>query len=202
MGGRGGVPPYYATRTANLPLYLRLLLLSLCYNIPMTPRPLTPKQERFATLVASGLSQSDAYRQAYDVSPDTLPQTVWVNASQLAANTSVALRTQELRQAAKDATVADIALSKRDWLTRVLADWDGARQDHRWASANGAAELYGRAVGYLADQSQGPQAPARVTIVFSGITPGITDGITDTWEIAPVQAGAQDVLALEPGNKG
>ena len=63
---------------------------------------LTPKQEKFASLIAiEGLNQSEAYRQAYDVSPDSAPRTVWDDASQLAHNTEVAQRIAELRAAAQ-----------------------------------------------------------------------------------------------------
>jgi len=37
----------------------------------MTLRDLTAKQEHFAQLVAAGASYFDAYRQAYDTSPET-----------------------------------------------------------------------------------------------------------------------------------
>jgi len=74
----------------------------------MTGRPLTPAQETFATGVASGLSQSEAYRRAYPRSHRWKPETVWREASRLAAEPKVSTRVQELLQraaAANEVTV-------------------------------------------------------------------------------------------------
>ncbi len=70
------------------------------------PQQLTAKQEHFAQLVASGSTYSDAYRQAYDVSPDPSPVTAYVNRSKLAKNTKVALRIQSL-QAVTETALAE-----------------------------------------------------------------------------------------------
>ena len=66
---------------------------------------LTPKQEKFAQCVADGLSQADAYRKAFDVSPSTKPTTVQVNASKLMSDTNVSLRVDELRKQLSDISV-------------------------------------------------------------------------------------------------
>jgi phage terminase small subunit len=58
---------------------------------------LTPKQEAFCQAVVSGMTQSDAYRSAYDVSPETKAEGIHVDACKLAANPNVALRINELR---------------------------------------------------------------------------------------------------------
>lgn len=58
---------------------------------------LTHQQEAFAQAVASGKSQSDAYRAAYPASTKWRPDSVWVNASQLAADTKVAQRIAAIR---------------------------------------------------------------------------------------------------------
>ena len=64
---------------------------------PLVRLKLTAKQETLCQLVAlEGLDQSEAYRQAYDVSLDTLPATVWSEASRLVANPKVAARIAEL----------------------------------------------------------------------------------------------------------
>ena len=59
---------------------------------------LTAKQEAFAQAVADGMTQSDAYRSAYDASK-TKPEVIHVNASKLMADAKVALRVAELREA-------------------------------------------------------------------------------------------------------
>mgnify|MGYP000641473327 FL=1 len=59
---------------------------------------LTPKQEVFAQAVASGKSQSDAYRVAYKVGANTKPETVNQAASRIMADSNVAARVAELRK--------------------------------------------------------------------------------------------------------
>lgn len=66
---------------------------------------LTPKQERFAQEVASGKSQADAYRAAFNVKPTTKPESVQVNASKLMADAKVAQRVTEIRAAATERLV-------------------------------------------------------------------------------------------------
>jgi len=60
-------------------------------------KPLTPKQEAFAQAVASGLTQSDAYRKSFDVKDSTKPETTQANASRLMANSTVLARVTFLR---------------------------------------------------------------------------------------------------------
>ena len=59
---------------------------------------LTAKQEAFAQGIADGLSQSDAYRKAYDTSK-TKPEVIWSKASELMADGKVAARVAELQEA-------------------------------------------------------------------------------------------------------
>lgn len=59
---------------------------------------LTPKQEKFTQLVASGMNQSEAYREAYQVGPKTKPETVNQAASRIMANSKVSARVAELRK--------------------------------------------------------------------------------------------------------
>ena len=58
---------------------------------------LTPKREAFAQAVASGKSQSDAYRIAYRAREGTKPETINQAASRLMANSNIAARVAELR---------------------------------------------------------------------------------------------------------
>ncbi|CAB4168888.1 hypothetical protein UFOVP581_13 [uncultured Caudovirales phage] len=59
---------------------------------------LTPKQESFAQAIASGMTQADAYRHAYDVGADTKPETIWKRASELMEEGEVSGRVQELKE--------------------------------------------------------------------------------------------------------
>ena len=62
----------------------------------MLDKPLTPKQEAFAQAVAGGMSQSDAYRKAYNAG-NMGDQSVWVNASKLMSDAKVSLRVADLK---------------------------------------------------------------------------------------------------------
>lgn len=58
---------------------------------------LTPKREKFAQAVASGMNQSDAYRVAFNVKPGSKLTSINVNASKVMSDANVALRVSELR---------------------------------------------------------------------------------------------------------
>lgn len=57
---------------------------------------LTPKREAFAQAVASGMTQSDAYRSAFDASR-MKPETIQSAASRLMADSKVSARVEEVR---------------------------------------------------------------------------------------------------------
>lgn len=59
-------------------------------------KPLTPKQEKFAQCVASGMTQADAYREAFGQS-NMSDKTLIVKASQLMAKDNIGIRVQELQ---------------------------------------------------------------------------------------------------------
>jgi phage terminase small subunit len=84
-------------------------------------KPLTPKQEKFAQGVASGKSQADAYRAAYDCKKST-PSTVQKLASELMKLPHVSGRVNELRKPAVEAvaiTVQDLIRELEE--ARVIA---------------------------------------------------------------------------------
>jgi phage terminase small subunit len=70
---------------------------------------LTPKQERFAHEVASGKTQADAYRAAFDVRSDTKAATIQANAYKLMTNTEISTRVAELRAAVAERVVWTLA---------------------------------------------------------------------------------------------
>lgn len=59
---------------------------------------LTSKQEAFAIAVASGKTQADAYRDAYNVKPTTSPASVQNKASLLMKKGEVRVRVEELKK--------------------------------------------------------------------------------------------------------
>lgn len=73
---------------------------------------LTPKQEKFAQLIAGGKSQADAYREAFNVRT-TKPKTIHEAASKIASK--VAPRIAELRS-----QVAEKALWTREMSVKAL----------------------------------------------------------------------------------
>lgn len=77
---------------------------------------LTPKQEAFATGIASGLSQADAYRAAYPRSAGWKDEAVWAQASKMASNSKVCIRVAEL--GAKAAAANEVTVER---IVRELA---------------------------------------------------------------------------------
>ncbi len=61
---------------------------------------LTPREEKFAALVAQGKTQSAAYREAYPGAKRWKDSTVWARASELAAQSKVQGRVDEIRSKA------------------------------------------------------------------------------------------------------
>jgi hypothetical protein len=64
------------------------------------PNGLTVKQEAFAQALAKGLSNADAYRQAYDVS-SMKDSSIHTESSKLATNPTISTRVVEIIEAAK-----------------------------------------------------------------------------------------------------
>lgn len=59
---------------------------------------LTNKQEQFARLVSEGNTYADAYRQAYEVNPETKVETIWEKSSRLMSDDKVSTRVKELQE--------------------------------------------------------------------------------------------------------
>lgn len=108
-------------------------------------KPLTSKQLHFCRAWASGMSQSDAYREAFDVSPETKAKTVHEKASRLAGDSKVRARYERLI-AAREAGMVASALSDREMVRKHLRDLaiTASPQD---SGRLRALELLGRASG-------------------------------------------------------
>ena len=83
------------------------------------PQQLTPKQERFAILVAGGMGQSDAYREAYDTS-NMKADSIHRKAKELMDNVKIAARIKQLKAPAIEAQQVTLD-SLFDGLGRALA---------------------------------------------------------------------------------
>lgn len=111
---------------------------------------LTPKQEKFALAVASGKTQSDAYREAFNVRPTTKPETVNQQASRLMADRNISARVEELRKPI--ANKAMITLESHIARLKELAEL--AIQEGQIAAAIKAEELCGKASGVYVEKRQ------------------------------------------------
>lgn len=111
---------------------------------------MTPKQERFAQEVASGKTQADAYRVAFNVRPGTKPESVQQNASRIMANVKVASRVAELR--------APVAQKAQITLESHLADLqmlrDKAMESNQLSAAISAEIARGKASGVHVEKSE------------------------------------------------
>ena len=111
---------------------------------------LTPKQEKFALEVASGKTQSDAYRAAFNVKPTTKDTSVNVNASKLMADANIAQRVEELRKPIADKAM--ITLESHIERLKELAEL--AIDQGQIAAAIKAEELCGKASGVYVEKRQ------------------------------------------------
>jgi len=105
---------------------------------------LTVKQERFAQLVASGSSNTAAYREAYD----STGSSTTVQASKLAAKGKVAVRIQEIQGMA----AAEESWSRGRLLRLLFCRSEAAFEAGQYAASLKALELIGKVTGLLTDR--------------------------------------------------
>lgn len=111
---------------------------------------LSPQRELFAREYVRIGNGSRAYRLAYRVKPDTLPSSVWVNASKLLADAKVAQRVQELRE--KAAERAGITIQNR--IAELETNLTLARELEQVSAANQAIMGQARIAGMFKDTSE------------------------------------------------
>ena len=105
---------------------------------------LTVKQEGFAQLVASGSSNTAAYREAYD----STGSSTTVQASKLAAKGKVAVRIQEIQSTA----AAEESWSRGRLLRLLFCRSEAAFEAGQYAASLKALELIGKVTGLLTDR--------------------------------------------------
>lgn len=81
-------------------------------------KPLTPKQEKFCQCVASGMTQADAYRDAFGQGKYT-DKTLTERASRLSADSNVLARVEELRELSSSSAVMSIT-QRKEWITKLI----------------------------------------------------------------------------------
>jgi hypothetical protein len=140
---------------------------------------LTPKQEKFAQEVASGKSQADAYRAAFNVRPNTKPETIVQSASKIMANPNVSTRVDELREVAAKKAVITLESHLED-LQKLR---NMAVKDGKWSAAVAAEIARGKAAGVYVDKVEitGKDGGAiqHSTVTAEEIAKAINNGVTD-----------------------
>ncbi len=110
---------------------------------------LTAKQERFAQEVASGKSQADAYRAAYDAELSK-PETIHSKASVLMADGKVAARVAELREP----VVQKAQITLESHLADLQMLRDKAMESNQLSAAISAEIARGKASGVHVEKSE------------------------------------------------
>ena len=108
---------------------------------------LTAKQERYASLLARGYTQSAAYREAYSAN-GMKDKSVYQEASRLARDPQITARVNELLEAAKISDVDDARRAFHD----LLSDLENARRDRNWTAVSALTRLRLQFHGLLRDR--------------------------------------------------
>jgi uncharacterized protein YdiU (UPF0061 family) len=101
------------------------------------------RRERFAQGVASGLNQSDAYRQAnpHSILRGWKDETIWKRASEWMADRKVSGRVEELKEEA----AMNALLTRQEWLQRMIEVSEGGEDQ---VSRLKALVEFGKAEGF------------------------------------------------------
>lgn len=111
-------------------------------------KQLTPKKLHFARCIASGMSQSDAYREAYTVRPSTTAASVHTCASRIAGDVEVASRVRHLI-GMRERAVAASAVTDRERVLSKLRSWMDEAEPSDSVKVR-AAELLGKSANLFA----------------------------------------------------
>ena len=115
-------------------------------------QPLTSKQLEFAELIASGFTKAEAFRKAYDVSPDTKEKSIHEMASKTFNNVKVISRVKAIQhQKAEDQRM--LGIKQAEFIMKKL-EKEAMNMDNNSASRIRALELMGKThmVGLFADK--------------------------------------------------
>jgi len=116
----------------------------------MAPKKLTPKRALFARCVASGMTQADAYREAYDPKDSTTNASIHTLASRLMAEVEIRSRVDSLI-AQRDKAVSASAVTDRDKVLKRLRQWMDEAEPTDSIKLR-AAELLGKSAGLFATE--------------------------------------------------
>ena len=126
---------------------------------------LTPKREKFAQCVASGMTQADAYRSAFNVDKATA-KSVQELASRLMANVKVRSRVAELRAP----IVEKVGMTLETHLACLADLREDARNCGQYSAAISAEVARGKVCGYYVERKE-HTGPDGGPIQLVGMTP-------------------------------
>ena len=115
-------------------------------------QPLTSKQFEFAQLIADGFTKAEAFRKAYDVSPDTKEKSIHEMASKTFNNVKVISRVKAIQhQKAEDQRM--LGIKQAEFIMKRL-EQEATDMENNSASRIRALELMGKThmVGLFADK--------------------------------------------------
>ena len=115
-------------------------------------QPLTSKQLEFAQLIADGFTKAEAFRKAYDVSPDTKEKSIHEMASKTFNNVKVISRVKAIQhQKAEDQRM--LGIKQSEFIMKQL-EKEAMNMNNNSASRIRALELMGKThmVGLFADK--------------------------------------------------
>lgn len=133
----------------------------------MSESALTPKREKFAQCVASGMDQSAAYRQAFNVRAGSKPSSINVNASKMMSDAKVRQRVEELR--APIAEAAQITLESH--LADLMTLRNLAAKEKQMSAAISAEIARGKAAGVVAPEKREHTGAGGAPIAVTSVSP-------------------------------
>ena len=117
-------------------------------------RNLTDQQEKFAQAIASGMSQSDAYRHAYPTCL-TWPETaVWSKSSQLARNELVVQRVAAIREPIVERVRERVVYNLQTAMDEAMDAFLVSKSARQGGSMVAAAQLRAKLNGLITDKKE------------------------------------------------
>ena len=113
-------------------------------------RECTIKEEGFAQALASGMSQSDAYRNSYNTKHGTKSDTINQSASRILARPHVSARVAELRAP----IVEKVGITLENHIAELQSLKQLAKDAGNYAAAIKAEELRGKVCGLYVEKVQ------------------------------------------------
>lgn len=157
-------------------------------------KPLTPGQQRFAELVAAGVDQTNAYRQAFPGSK-AKPETLWVKACQLAKQPHVATAITDLVNKAREKAAALIAYDLQDAVREAHEAYELAKKQGRPTAMYGAVYLKAKLLGLLAEDRKNDRTPLS-ELTDDQLAQQVRDAAAGAAQSPQVQAALREALGV------